>query len=95
MSHTTVSVTESERAEILSRYFEGTKLKELPAREKRKLVVLERLAQGFEAGRRYSEKEVNEIIQRSHGDCAAIRRYLVHYGFMDREPGGGPYWLEE
>jgi hypothetical protein len=90
-----IAVTEAERKEILARYFEGDRLKELPAREKRKLVVLERLAKSFEAGRRYSEKEVNETILRFHADCAAIRRYLVYYGFMDREPGGGDYWLKE
>jgi hypothetical protein len=90
-----LAVSDEERAEILARYFEGERLKELPAREKRKLVVLERIAGAFEPGRRYPEKEVNEKLIRIHGDTAAIRRYLVYYGFMDREEGGGEYWIRE
>ena len=88
-------VTDEEREEILDRYFAGGRLKEIPAREKRKLIVLERIAGEFEKGRRYKEEEVNQIIFRLHPDTAAIRRFLFYYGFMDREPGGGAYWLKE
>ena len=42
------------------------------------------------AGRRYDEKEVNVIVGRFFNDYAALRRYLVDEGFLDRE--GGVYW---
>jgi hypothetical protein len=88
-------VTEGERADILAKYFVDEKLTEFPSKQKRKLVVLDRLAKAFEAGRRYTEKQVNEILLEFYGDYATIRRYLVEYGFMDREPDGSAYWVKE
>ncbi|MDP3179608.1 MAG: DUF2087 domain-containing protein, partial [Spirochaetaceae bacterium] len=89
------AVTSSEKEEILSRYFEGRRLIEFPTKQKRKLVVLDRIAESFEPGRRYSEKEASEIIMEHYDDYASIRRYLIEYGFMDREPGGKAYWIKE
>ena len=88
-------VTEAEREAILAKYFVGDKLSEFPIKQKRKLVVLDRIAKAFDVGRRYSEKEVSEIILAFYADYATIRRYLVEYGFLDREPGGAAYWVKE
>jgi hypothetical protein len=41
---------------------------------------------------RYSEKQVNEMLNRFHEDTATLRRELVGYGLMGREGGGGEYW---
>jgi hypothetical protein len=89
------TVTEAERTAILAKYFAGEKLSEFPIKQKRKLVVLDRIAKAFESGRRYTEKQVNEIILAFYGDYATIRRYLVEYGFIDREPDGSAYWVKE
>lgn len=43
--------------------------------------------------RRYSEPEVNAVLERLHQDTARLRRDLVGFGFMEREGGGGDYWL--
>ena len=60
------------------------------------LAVLVRHAAGaFEPGKRYSEPRVNEILLRFSDDTAMLRRTLVELGFMDREGGGGAYWLRE
>lgn len=50
------------------------------------------LAQDFEPGTRYSEKQVNLILGKRYADTAALRRYLVDEGFLDREGGAGRYW---
>ncbi len=63
-----------------------------PAQEKKFLVILKYVVQSFEPEIRYTEKEVNEILSRYNSDTALMRRYLVGYGFMDREGGGGCYW---
>jgi hypothetical protein len=68
-------------------------LKEMPSREKRKLVVLRVIAERFEPGRRYGEKEVNEVLKSIHEDFVSIRRYLVDYGFIGRTPDCAEYWL--
>ena len=48
------------------------------------------LAQEFEVGMRYSERQVNAILRRFHDDVAALRRYLVDEEFLSRE--SGRYW---
>ena len=67
------------------------RLKAFPAQEKKLLVVLRHILQAFEPERRYTEKEVNELIKdRFHEDCASIRRHFIEYKFMSRE--NGIYW---
>lgn len=68
------------------------RLKAIPTQEKKLLVVLEHIAQEFEPGERYSEKLVNVMLHPFHPDTALLRRYLVDYGFLERQGGGGEYW---
>lgn len=67
-------------------------LKTLPAQRKKLEAILRYVAQAFEVGKHYSEKQVNEILARYHDDTATLRRELVGYGLMQREGGGGQYW---
>ena len=76
--------------EVLVRFFERDRLREIPANRSKRLVVLERLAQEFEPGLRYDEREVNRRLQLFHPDYAALRRYLVDEGMMTRADGS--YW---
>lgn len=72
------------------------RLKALPAQQKKRLIVLRHCLAAFEPGRRYSQSEVNDILsQFSAEDYVTLRRYLIDYGLMDREPGGGEYWRIE
>lgn len=82
-------MTAAER-EILTRFFVGDRLTEIPASRSKRLVVLERLALEFEPGRRYPEAEVNDLLGRFHPDHASLRRYLVDEGLLGREQG--MYW---
>jgi hypothetical protein len=66
------------------------RLHTIPTRHAKLLVVLEHLAQQFEPGRTYDEREVNEILTRFHPDVAALRRYLVDDQFLTREDS--VYW---
>lgn len=63
-----------------------------PAQEKKYLVLLRYVLQAFEPGKRYTEKQVNEILSRYNEDTAELRRSLVVYRMMDRQGGGGEYW---
>jgi len=74
-------------ARVLRSFIRDGRLTHIPAQESKRLVVLEHLAQQFEPGQRYSEKMVNLMLGRFHADTAALRRYLVDYGFLDREHG--------
>ncbi|WP_323099656.1 DUF2087 domain-containing protein [Intrasporangium sp. YIM S08009] len=62
----------------------------IPTKIRKRLVVLDLLAQQFEPGRRYEETEVNNTLRAYHPDVAALRRYLVEEGFLDR--ADGYYW---
>jgi hypothetical protein len=66
-----------------------------PSQEKKFLVLLRHVQQAFEPGKRYSEKQVNEILSRFNDDTASLRRGLIEYGFMGRVDGGSEYWRKE
>ena len=57
------------------------------------MAVLSRIAQKFEQGRLYPEKELNAIIAQYHDDTAAIRRYMIENLVLERSPEG-IYWLK-
>lgn len=80
----------AEEVDVLSRFFEGSRLKEIPASASKRLVILERLVQEFEPGVRYDERTVNRTLQVFHPDYAALRRYLVDHGMLTRAEG--VYW---
>ena len=78
------------RARTLRRVFEGGQLVEIPTKRATRRVVLDELAQRFDVGRHYSEREVNASLAQVHPDTAALRRYLVDEGLMARKDG--MYW---
>ena len=75
---------------VLRTFFRDGRLTEIPAKEAKRRIVLERIALEFEPGVRYDEKTVNVIVGRFFNDYASIRRYLVDGGFLARE--AGEYW---
>jgi predicted transcriptional regulator len=56
---------------------ETGRLKSIPHQWKKREVILGYLLKQFEFGRRYTEREVNEIIGRTHDDYATLRRALI------------------
>jgi predicted transcriptional regulator len=70
-------------------------LKTIPAQRKKLEAVLRYVVKAFEPGKKYSEKQVNDILKKYHEDTASLRRELVGYGLMKREGGGGDYWREQ
>lgn len=75
---------------ILRDFFDGDRLKEIPASRKKRSVVLRWLAELFDEDRQYSEKEVNAIIAKHHPDFATLRRELIGAKLLDRAKG--VYW---
>jgi hypothetical protein len=69
---------------------EDGSLRSIPTKIRKRLAVLDHLAQEFERGERYPETDVNNRLRAFHPDVAALRRYLVEEGFLDRD--GGVYW---
>ncbi len=75
---------------VLGRYFTGNRLHTIPAAGAKRRLVLERLAQEFDVGVRYPERQVNFTLQMFHADYATLRRYLVDEEFLTR--ADGVYW---
>ncbi len=82
-----------EEAAVLRRYLRDGRLVSIPAAGAKRAVVLDVIAQDLEPGLRYTEREVDAVLRGWHPDTAALRRYLVDGGFLDRRPGRrGEYW---
>ena len=76
------------REKVLRSFFdEDGHLRTIPAQRKKRLIVLERLAEAFEPGRTYSEREVNLVIADFHDDFCTLRREMVDEHLMSREDG--------
>jgi len=58
--------------------------------------LLEYLATKFDLNRKYSESEVNEILNRHHtfNDPATLRRLMFGKGLLGRTLDGREYWVE-
>ena len=78
---------------VLRDYFVEGRLREIPAQRKKRDVILRWLAERFERGRTYSEKEINERLRQYHEDVAYLRRELVGMTLLQREHG--VYWRPE
>jgi hypothetical protein len=62
----------------------------LPAKASRRRLLLDEIAQAFEPGIRYAERDVDAFLSSIHHDHAALRRYLVDEDLLDR--ADGRYW---
>jgi excisionase family DNA binding protein len=84
--------TESAEEAIRRHFFEGGRLKTIPARRSKREVILRILAESFRPGKRkrYSETQINEILSGFHPDFCTLRRELVMARLLDREQG--QYW---
>ena len=71
------------------------RVKAFPAQRKKMEAILRYVLKSFEPGKRYSEKEVNELLLQYYEDYTTLRRELIDYRMLAREGGGGDYWLVE
>lgn len=92
------AITQAERDEVIKRYFDGDNnlmVKAFPAKEKKKIIILQHIMKEFTPNRCYKEAEVNEIIMRFYSDFVTVRRYFIQYGFLDRKKDGAEYWVKQ
>ena len=66
------------------------RIETMPARQSRRRLLLDQVAQAFEPGIRYPESQVSLFLGELHDDYAALRRYLVDEEFLSRS--NGQYW---
>ena len=65
-----------------------------PKKKSEKKLVIEWLSKKFQFDKKYSEKDVNNIIKKSHcfNDIPLLRRELISQLFLSRKDDGSVYW---
>ena len=75
------------RKKVLATFLRYGRLVSIPAQLKKRQVILEKIAESFEPGRSYTEREVYLVLLDYHDDVATLRRGLVELGLMTRSEG--------
>jgi len=78
---------------VLKAFFKKGKLAKLPVQHKKKLIILDEFAKMFKHGKKYEEKQVDDIINKVYDDHCTIRRLLIEEYIMKRDKQY--YWLNE
>jgi len=89
-------LSEMELHDIYEQYFEkGDELvlKSFPSKQKRQHGVCLFIVKALDTNKRYTEKEINEVLKPIYHDFVMIRRYLVDLGLISRTNDGSAYWV--
>jgi hypothetical protein len=78
---------EQYRRKVLKSFLPNGYCETMPAQLKKRIIVYREIFARFDAGRTYTEKEVNAIISEVHGDYCTVRRGFVGMGWMQRNNG--------
>lgn len=91
------SIEKAEREKVLKTYFKDGldgEIERIPSKEKKKLIILQHIIKRFDAEKKYTEKEVNEILKTVNPDFVSLRRHLIEYGLMNRNTDNSSYWVK-
>lgn len=89
--------TVQEYIKKLERYYdEDGKLLQYPSKKPMRIIALIKIAEKIDGSRKYTEKEINEIIRLSiaFGDIELVRREMFQYKLIGRLRDGSEYWAE-
>lgn len=77
-------------------YDSDGKLIQYPSKRPMRIIALIKIIEQIDADRKYTEKEINEIIRSNiaFDDIELIRRELYQYKFLGRLRDGSEYWVE-
>lgn len=78
---------EAYRRKVLEAFFDGDRLRSIPVQRKKKLIILQRIAERIEPGRVYDEAAISGIIEGFHPDYCTLRRDMISEGILTREGG--------
>lgn len=81
----------------LNHYYDSDgRLIQYPSKRPMRILALIKIAEQIDTSRKYTEKEINEIIRLSIAfhDIELIRREMYEYGFLGRLRDGSEYWVE-
>ncbi|MEU1071224.1 MULTISPECIES: DUF2087 domain-containing protein [unclassified Streptomyces] len=91
-AHTTDAPARTTGSHAVAALFSHGRLTAIPRKAARREQLLVHLTETlFEAGRQYTEREVNEALLTVHDDFPALRRYLITAGLLTRTRDGARY----
>ena len=73
------------KEKILKTFMKDGMITQIPAQKQKRWIVFEQILNEFEFGKDYTEKEVNEIIQKYNVDYCSIRRSFIEENVMNRK----------
>ena len=79
------------RQSVIANFFENGRLKQLPAQQKKREVVLRHLLETLDPKQEYPEEEIDRHIQGYFDDYCTVRREMIAFGMLSRRrnPEGG------
>ena len=91
-----VVVSDKERKRILDKYMTETgRLKAYPNYERNRRIILEAIMVNFYVGRKYTEAELDQILESIFADFKLLKSELMAYGYIDRTNTGAIYWVKD
>ena len=81
----------------LDNYYDSNgRLIQYPSKRPMRIIVLIKITEQMDANRKYTEKEINEIIRLhiAFSDIELIRREMFQYKLIGRLRDGSEYWVE-
>lgn len=80
----------------VGKFIAECRLTQYPSKRPLRIIALEKIAECFDKDKKYTEKEVNEIIKQniSFSDVELIRREMFQLRLLGRLRDGSEYWRE-
>ena len=85
-------ITKQQTSATMKSFMPDGYIAKLPAREKKKVILMLQIITFFEYETIYSEPDINDIIAKRVYEYVMMRRYLVEYGLLGRKKDGSQYW---
>jgi hypothetical protein len=96
MNNQQIEIRADEREKIIANYFTERgkgRLKSLPKKLKKKIIILEHILTKISANTIYSEAELNAVLKNSYEDFVTLRRDLIEFNYMNRSKDCSQYWI--
>ena len=78
---------------VLNTFIKNKKVTKLPVQRKKRMIIIEEFVKLFAPDKKYSEKEVDNIIKTLYDDYCTVRRIMIDEQIMEREKQS--YWLKK
>lgn len=76
-----------ERRKVLDAFFEGPKLKSIPAQRRKKEIVFEEILRRLPDRKAFREDALSRLLEEIHPDFCTIRREFIMGRYMERRDG--------